>query len=126
VYNTIMADNKVFLRDDNVIEILVVGDQNAASIEMMGRQISVLLTKLRGQGKPCLVLDDLLQMGEVNSEGRKLVVDLAKRMDFDKLAMVGKGGLLHLGANLMLHATGRADKVRYFEDRDVALNWLKG
>lgn len=126
MYNTFMADNKVFLRDDDVIEILVVGDQNAASIEMMGRQVSVLLTKQRAQGKPCVVLDDLLQMGDVNSDGRKLVVDLGKRLDFDKLAMVGKGGVFRLATNLMLRATGRADRLRYFEDRGVALNWLKG
>lgn len=126
MYNTFMADNKVFLRDDGIIEILVVGDQNAASIEMMGRQVSVLLTKQRAQGKACMVLDDLLQMGDVNPEGRKLVVDLGKRLDFDKLAMVGKGGLLRIATNLMLHATGRADRMRYFEDRGVALNWLKG
>jgi len=123
VYTNHMG-NRVFFREQDIIEIQVVGDQNAASVELMGRETSVLLTQLRARGKPCLVLDDLQHMGEVNAEGRKLVVELAKRLDFDRLAMVGKGGLLRIGTNLMLRATGRASKMHFFDNRDAAINWL--
>ncbi len=119
-----MAANRIFLRDDDIIEIHVVGDQNGASVELMGREISVLLTKLRAQQKPCLVLDDLLEIGDVDQGGRHKVVELGKRLDFDKAAMVGKGALLRMGANLMLHATGRGDRVKFFENRGDALAWL--
>lgn len=118
--------NRVFLDQDNIIEIEVVGDQNAASVELMGRQTDTLITQLKALGKPALVLDNLQQMGNVNTEARKLVVELAKRMDFDRLAMLGRsGGIMSMGTNLMLRATGRSYKMRYFSDRATAISWLQ-
>lgn len=116
--------NRVFLINDSIIQIDVVGNQNRASVELMGRQISTLITQMRAAGKPCLVLDNLLEMGAVDPEARRLVVELGKRLDFDRAVMVGKGGLMRFGTNLMLRATGRADKIRFFEDRDEAVRWL--
>ena len=115
---------KVFLNNDDVIEVLVIGDQNVASVELMGRQIDTLLTELKARGKPGLVLDDLLQIGRVDADARKLVVELGKRLDYDRLAMVGKGGIMRFGTNLMLRATGRGYKIKYFDDRDLAMTWL--
>jgi hypothetical protein len=120
-----MADNRVFLNQDGIIEIMVVGAQNATSIETMGREADALVTQMKAVGKPCLILDNLLQIGPVDAQGRKLVVDLAKRIDYDRAAMLGKGGVMRLGANLMLRAVGQAYRVRYFDDRDQAIKWLK-
>jgi len=120
-----MADNRVFLNKDGIIEIMVVGAQNATSIETMGREADALVTQMKAVGKPCLILDNLLQIGPVDAQGRKLVVDLAKRIDYDRAAMLGKGGVMRLGANLMLRAVGQAYRTRYFDDRDQAIKWLK-
>lgn len=117
--------NKVFLNDDDIIEIHVVGNQNAASIDLMGRDIRGKLITLRARSKPCLVLDDLREMGTVDGPGRKLVVELAKHLDYDRLAMLGKPGILKLGANLMLRAVGRAGSIRYFDNETEAFTWLK-
>ncbi len=117
--------NRVFLNADNVIEIEVVGDQDVASIEHMARQADAYLTELKALGKPCLVLDNLLQMGNVDAEGRKKVVELAKQLDYDRLALLGKeGGVMRFGTNLMLRATGKGYKLRFFDDRTQAMNWL--
>ncbi|HSW66243.1 MAG TPA: STAS/SEC14 domain-containing protein [Bacillota bacterium] len=115
--------NRVFLNQD-IIEIMVVGDQTVASVERMGRDTSRLLAEQRQAGKSCLVLDNVLEIGQVGVDARKLVVDLARRFDYDRLALLGKGSLLRLGANLMLRATGKAYKMRYFDDRAAALKWL--
>jgi len=104
---------------------MVVGAQNATSIETMGREADALVTQMKAVGKPCLILDNLLQIGPVDAQGRKLVVDLAKRIDYDRAAMLGKGGVMRLGANLMLRAVGQAYRTRYFDDRDQAIKWLK-
>jgi hypothetical protein len=117
--------NKVHLRSDKIIEVRVVGDQTIESINQMGKEAEVLLVQLRKEGTPCLVLDDVTEIGNVDPDGRKLVVDFAKRLDYDKAAMVGRGGLIRLGANLMLRATGKAGKAKYFDDRSKALAWLK-
>jgi UDP-N-acetylmuramyl pentapeptide synthase len=122
-YNNSMS-YKVFLNKDSVIEIDIVGDQNLASVELMGRQVDTLLTQQKAVGKPALVLDNVVEIGKVDAEARKLVVELAKRLDYDRLAMLGKGGIMRFGANLMLRATGRTYKIRYFDDRDKAIEWL--
>jgi hypothetical protein len=118
--------NKVFLNPDDIIEIEVVGDQTLDSVERMGRQASGLLSELRSLGKPCRVLDNLLQMGKVDAPARRLVVELSRQLDYDKLAMLGKGGgIMRFGTNLMLRASGRSYKIRYYDDRIQALSWLR-
>lgn len=119
------SKNKVFLNSNGLIEIIVNGDQTVASVQAMGDEAERLCIKQHENNKKALVLDNLLQIGEVPQEARQLVVRLAKTMEYDKLAMVGNGTILRLGANLMLQATRRADKVKYFDDYDKATDWLK-
>ena len=102
----------------------MVGDQNTASVELMGRQIDTIITQLKAVGKPCLLLDNLLQMGKVDAEARRLVVELSQRLDFDRAAMLGHEGLMKFGTNLMLRASGRSYKLHYFSDRNEAITWL--
>jgi hypothetical protein len=119
-----MTVNRVYLNNDQIIEIEVVGDQNLASVELMGRQADTLITQMKAVGKPCLLLDNLLQMGHVDAEARKLVVELSKRLDFDRAAMLGASGVMQFGTNFMLRASGRGYKLRYFSNRDEAVAWL--
>jgi UDP-N-acetylmuramyl pentapeptide synthase len=120
-----MKPNRVFIAAGDIIEIKVVGSQTAESVHSMVDEVMRLSAKLEKAGKPIIVLDDLRNMGDVTPEGRKAVVHFAKVLEYNKLAMVGKGSILRLGANLMLHATGRAHKARYFEDYDAAVAWLR-
>jgi hypothetical protein len=118
--------NEVFLDDDsNIITIKVIGDQTAATVIAMGNDVYKLIDKQRAAGKPVLVLDVLLQIGQVPPEAREQVVAIAKKADYDKAAMLGKGAVLRLGANLILRAVGKGNKVKYFENYDAAIIWLK-
>lgn len=121
-YNTYM--NSVTLDSQGIIVIQVVGDQDEQSVEQMGHEINALITEQRKIGKPCLILDDLLQMGAVGPKARKKVVALAKELDYDRAVMVGKGGLMRFGTNLMLRATGRSSRVKYMENSAEARRWL--
>jgi hypothetical protein len=116
--------NKVLVNTEGIIEIHVVGDQTRSSVQAMGDEAKKLATKLRAEHKPALVLDNLLAIGAVPAEARRLVVALVKSSDYDKLAMLGSGALIKLGANLILQATGRGGQVRYFDKETEALSWL--
>jgi hypothetical protein len=116
--------NKVYL-DDGIIVIEVIGDQDEESVEHMGQEIDALITGQRKLGRPALLLDNLLKIGAVDSDTRKLVVQLAKRLDYDRAAMLGKGGIMRFGTNLMLRATRQSYKLRYFESADDAKSWLR-
>jgi hypothetical protein len=61
----------------------------------------------------------------VPAEARKRVLELVKSNDFDKLAMLGSDPVLRLGANLILQATGKGARVKYFDNRDKCLAWLQ-
>jgi hypothetical protein len=119
-----MKKNKVFINDQGIVEIHVVGDQTVESVQAMGDEALQLARTQRKAGKPALLLDNLLEMGSVPAEARRLVVDLIKSDDYNKLAMLGKGHVLRFGANLMLQATGKGGRVRYFEDEPKCTAWL--
>jgi hypothetical protein len=119
-----MTKNKVFINKDGIVEIHVVGDQTIESVQAMGEQALKLSQQQREAHKPALILDNLLQMGSVPPEARKTVADLVKSYDYDKLAMLGSGGPLKFGANLILQATRRGARVKYFDDRKKCDAWL--
>jgi UDP-N-acetylmuramyl pentapeptide synthase len=121
---SVMA-NKVFINSEDILEIAVVGDQTPESIDAMGKKIKTLLNELEKQNKPQLILDNIIEIGKVSVEARNRVIDLAKNLAYDRLAMLGTGGLLRVGANLLLRATGRTKKVKYFDDHAQAVAWLK-
>lgn len=120
-----MKDNKVFINKHGMIEIKVRGDQTVASVQAMGDEAVRLAAGLREKNQPALVLDNLLEMGDVPVQARRRVAELVHSSAYDKLAMLGSGTLLKLGANLILQASGRGKYVRYFDNRTEAINWLK-
>ena len=119
-----MSDNRVFINDQGIIEIRVRGDQTVESVQIMGDQTIALAEQQRAAGKRALLLDNLLGMGSVPAEARKRVVDLVKSNDYDKLAMLGSDPLLKLGANLLIQATGKASRAKYFDNRETCDAWL--
>jgi len=119
-------DNQVFINKYGMIEIKVRGDQTVASVQAMGDEAIRLAVDLRRKKKPALILDNLLEMGDVPAEARKRVAELVKSSEYDRLAMLGSGAILKLGANLILQATGRGKYVKYFDNRTQAIAWLKG
>jgi hypothetical protein len=62
---------------------------------------------MRDVGESTQILDNLTQIGAVTAEARQLVMALVKSTDYDKLALLGRGSLIKLAANLILHAAGR-------------------
>lgn len=116
--------NQIFLNEDSIIEIIVVGNQTDLSVREMGEHIAVLIAHLQRTGRPVLILDNLKNLGQTTSPARKEVAYLARTLAFDRAAMVGDGSpMMRYGTNLMLQAIGRPN-LRYFASRDAALVWL--
>jgi len=120
-----MNDNQVFINKHGIVEIKVRGDQTVASVQAMGDEAVRLAAEQRKKKHPALILDNLLEMGSVPVEARRRVAELVKSSKYDKLAMLGSGTLLKIGANLILQATGRGKYVQYFDNRTEAIKWLK-
>lgn len=116
--------NKVFINDKQIVECHVMGDQSLESITMMGEEVQFFLKKLKSQHRPLLILDDITKLGDVPPEGRKAVIQQVKTLKYDRLVMLGNNGLIRIGANLILRASGRSGKVRYFTNRAESVAWL--
>lgn len=120
-----MPKNQVVLDQHGIIVINVVGDQTSDTVRQMGTQIAKLIDSRRKQNSPVLILDDLSQMGQTDTAARKQVAELARRLNFDRAAMLGNGSpMMRYGTTFMIRAFGQVDKVRYFDDRAKALEWL--
>lgn len=119
-----MQNNQVFINDQGIIEIHVVGDQTVDSVEAAGGRARDLALEQLKAGKRAMILDNLLLMGSVPVEARKKAVDLVRSSDYDKFAMLGSDRVVRFGANLMLQATGRGSHVKYFQDYDMCVAWL--
>jgi UDP-N-acetylmuramyl pentapeptide synthase len=91
----------------------------------MGDEAVRLCAELRKAKQRALILDNLLEVGDVPVAARRRVAELVRSSKYDKLAMLGAGALLKLAANLILQATGRGKSVRYFDNRTDAIKWLK-
>gem|GEM_PF-1434520 len=121
-----MPANKVFLNNDDIIEIHVVGPQTQTSVQAMGVELQALLDELQAQNKPLLVLDNLMQMTDTDTAARRTVSELARSLHYDKVAMLGPDKPLMLyGTQLLLQAIGMGKKIKYFVDAEAANAWLK-
>lgn len=118
--------NRVYSKD-NLITVEVVGVQSQASVSKMGNQIQELARSFRGQRLPVLILDDLRAMAKKQpSEVGRTVAEVEKRLDYDKLAMLGDGNpMLRYGSNFIIRAIGKNHKLRYFDHRSAAVAWLR-
>jgi hypothetical protein len=120
-----MSDgNKIYLDEDKLIVVEVVGDQTPDSVELMGKEVQVFIDKLKKSGWPVLILDDLTKMGYTSSYTRSIVSDLAKSLSFKKVAMHGSGVMMKYGASFIIRALGQGDKIKYFDDLNAAKSWL--
>ncbi len=119
-----MSKNKVFINEYDVVEIIVDGDQTVKSVSKMADDAEKLIKQQRAAGKPAFVLDNLMLIGTVPPEARKKVVERVKAIDSDKFAFVGSDRIIRLGANLLLRAIGKGNKVKYFDNYGEAITWL--
>lgn len=120
--------NKVFMHPKGYIEVLTTGVQNPETVKSMGDQVADLAITLRTNHQPVLVLDNLTNMS-LKQPGSvpKAVAAEARRLDFDKVAMLGGANrLLKYGTNFMIKAIGKGHTIRYFTNRAEAETWLLG
>ncbi len=116
--------NQVYQNRRGYIEINVIGNQTKESVRQMGEETSVLISTIRRQSRPVMILDNLKAMGETTPEARREVARLAKTLGFDRIAMLGDSSMMmRYGTNLMLRAIGQRN-IRYFSSHDGALLWL--
>lgn len=119
------AKNHVYINDDDIVELVVVGNQTVESVQKMGEEAARLARKQWASGKPALFLDNLFHVGNVPPRALRRVTQLGKTLQYDKLAMVSDKRVIIAMSNMVLRAIGKLGDVRFFKSRAEAIEWLK-
>ncbi len=88
-------------------------------------KISSLITKLREERKPVLILAIMNSPGDSNHVVRKMGVDAIAKWDYNKLAVFGTSLVMKNLFNFLLNVAGQQQRVAYFESEAAAIEWLK-
>lgn len=121
----------VFLDKDGILnavfhELITVPELNA----LQGQTVVNRLIGLAKQhpGAKFNVLIDLTALGNstyVSSQTRKSYAQAMQYEQMNKLAIVGTSVAFRVTLNFIVAVAGRSDVVRWFNDKQKALEWLK-
>ncbi|HJZ05002.1 hypothetical protein A2634_01760 [Candidatus Amesbacteria bacterium RIFCSPHIGHO2_01_FULL_48_32] len=117
--------NQVFLGEDGFIHNIVQGDQDATAAQYIHDQTVKLASQLSVSNRPIKILSDLTDIGKVDSNARRIASNIIQETEVNKVAIFGGNRLMRHMVNLVIKATGKTDRVRYFDAFDQAISWLK-
>jgi len=116
--------NQVFLGDDGFIHHVIEGDQDAATTQYLRDQTVKLASQLSVLPRPIKILSDLTGIGKADSNARRIASGIIQDIKLDKIAIFGGNRFMKHLVNLVVKATGKEDRVRYFDSKDQAIAWL--
>lgn len=116
--------NKVFLEGD-IVHNVFEGDQTERSVYTVVYENRKFAEELRKQGKKVLMMSDLTNLGASTAGSRKASTDALQKMDYDKVALFGANKFMKHLANLIVFGSGMSHKVRYFDTKEQAEEWLR-
>lgn len=117
--------NQVFIDGDGFIRNLHVGDQTKESVSAMIDQLVTAARQLRAKHQPVLALIDLSRLGKHDTGARRIAADGIRTLDYDRAAAFGGSELTRHTVNLIVRASGRGDRFKYFRTEPEALAFLK-
>ncbi len=119
-----MGEYKVWVDNDGFIRAMITGGHDKEAAEKIIAKLNELLKKKKNTGK---VLIDMTKTGRPTYQARKLHANNIKNNSdlFKKAALYGASALNKVMANFIIKASGKGEKVRYFDTEDEAMMWLK-
>lgn len=116
--------NTNYIGEDGLIHNHYIGKQTVTSLKNAHDDLITITTSLRKKGKRVLVLTDITRLGSLTLEARMFAVDFIKDIDFDKVAIFGNYILAEQIVNVIIMASGRGYKMKYFNSEKDAKLWL--
>lgn len=109
----------------DIIEVRLIGDQDHDSIHDAGDKAAPFITRLHSYGKKINGLIDISKQGKATAGSNREALKLLDAIPFSKMAVVGGNKQLKEIARLVIAATGKTDSTKLFDDRQLALDWLR-
>jgi hypothetical protein len=117
-----MKDHKIWIDEDGIIRCVFSDVYMNEDVEDMIEGI----VQISKKGEQAMVIIDLKKTKTSTSSARRIIVESIKADPeiYHKLALLGSSAKNKVLANFIIRASGRGDKVRYFESEEEALRWL--
>ena len=111
--------------DGDIIENSFKGEWTLSKMQANLAKLRFLFEKQREANKKILLLLDITDLKTHTADVRREGVIWMRENEFDKFAIFGGDTFLKYVSNLIITATGKVTRMRYFTSRDEALNWLR-
>lgn len=119
------VSNATHLGKDGIIYQEFAPHQTRESVMRGVELITKAANLLRMQNKHILILGDLSGVLSSTYEARREGAKLLRKIEADKAAYFGANTFFKYLVKFIIKASGLDNKVKYFDTKESALNWLK-
>ena len=116
-----VGKNKVYLSEDNIINIINVGEINEKTAIAIKDAVIKLTTMVEGNVS---TLTDLNKAGKMTPEARKVFQEFVGQRGYGKAALFGMHPVARVLASFFRGMSRKKD-MRFFKTKEEALAWLK-
>jgi hypothetical protein len=111
--------------DGGLIRASINGTHDKRQAQQIISEINVLIAEREKKAK---ILIDMTNTGRPTYEARKIhAINLKIQANhFNKAALYGASAMNRVLANFIIKASGRGDKIRFFNTHSEAIKWLNG
>lgn len=117
--------NRAFINDGHIIEVILEGDQTAATIADSVHQAKRCARQLQKEGKPINMLFNFGGIGKTSIAARQRSVKAMGEIPYHKMAGINASPLIAFISNTVAAVTGNTYRTRHFKRRAEAEQWLR-
>jgi hypothetical protein len=119
-----VVPNKAFIDNDGIICQQYQGDQDGATAQDMVAQTVLLIEQTTALRRAVRILIDLHAIGRVSLRARQTASRALQEWPYERIAAFGASLYIRTLGNLIVSATKKGDKVRFFPTEKLARKWL--
>lgn len=116
--------NRIFLNNDEIIEVVIEGDQTYMTFENLKYDAMDMLSKLQKEGKQRRGIINIAKIGKFNADSNRAAMEILESLNYDKAALYGANTILTEVTKAIILAMGKGNNTKLFPDRDSAMRWL--
>lgn len=116
--------NRATVIENDCIEIVFDGDQTEKTVKDLLKMSDRIITKMAKPRSKLNFLINLLTIGQTTSKARLAAARALQERPFNRMGVFGTTVYMKYLATLVIAASRKQDRVRYFDDRVAAMDWI--
>jgi len=119
-----LTNNTITLDPRGFIYQVYLGNQNYESVNQARLSTLPLISQLRAQNKPVLILADIREVKSIDAGSRIAGLEVFKNLDFDRYAVFVGSVYLKFVVKFVVSMSGRKEQVGIFDKETEAVDFL--